>query len=184
LPLITKAALAAFADYNSDKRADAVQNVLCWAFMNLKNLAAKGRLHDAYANPIAKFAIGRHFEGRSLGVTASSTDVMSRYCQSLGRAKTKNYGLAENITDSFESEASAGDGRYPPDRIVQFRMDFHEGWLKQQNPKDREIIRLLAMGERPSDVARKVGVSPACINQYQKRYAKSWNAFISDKKAA
>jgi hypothetical protein len=185
MPVITKSALHAFADYNPDKRAEAVQNILCWAFLNLKNLAASGKLHDAHSRPIAKFAIGRHHEGRSFGTVTSSTDVMSSYCKSLGRVHTvKHYGLAENIADTFEGEASATDGRYPPDRIVQFRMDFYEGWLQQQTTKDKEIIRLLAVGERPSDVARKVGVSPACINQYQKRSRASWNADISDKKEA
>jgi hypothetical protein len=43
-------------------------------------------------------------------------------------------------------------------------MDFHEGWLQQQTPKDREIIRELAMGSTQSEVARKFGVTPACIN--------------------
>jgi hypothetical protein len=107
---------------------------------------------------------------------------MSSFCKSLGRVHTvTNYGLCENVADSFESEASAGDGRHPPDRVVQFKIDFHEGWLQQQSPKDKEIIRLLAVGERPSDVARKVGLTPACINQYQKRYRASWNTYISDK---
>jgi DNA-binding NarL/FixJ family response regulator len=110
---------------------------------------------------------------------------MSSYCKSLGRVHTvKHYGLAENIADTFEGEASATDGRYPPDRIVQFRMDFHEGWLQQQSPKDKEIIRELAMGSTQSEVARKFGVTPACINQYQKRYRASWNAYIADKKEA
>jgi hypothetical protein len=185
MPVITKSALLAFAGYSTDKRADAVQNILCWAFLNLKNLAASGKLHDARSRPIAKFAIGRHHEGRSFGTVTSSTDVMSSYCKSLGRVHTvKHYGLAENIADTFEGEASATDGRYPPDRIVQFRMDFYEGWLKQQSAKDKEIIRELAMGSTQSEVARKFCVTPACINQYQKRYRASWNAYISDKKEA
>jgi aminopeptidase N len=110
---------------------------------------------------------------------------MSSFCRSLGRVHTvKHYGLAENIADTFEGDASAMDGRYPPDRVVQFKMDFYEGWLQQQTPKDKEIIRLLASGETPSNTARLVGLSPACINQYQKRYRASWNDFIKDKKEA
>jgi hypothetical protein len=185
MPVITKSALLAFADYNPDKRAEAVQNILCWAFLNLKNLAASGKLHDARSRPIAKFAIGRHHEGRLFGTTTSSSDVMSSYCKSLGRVHTvKHYGICENVADTYEGEESAMDARYPPDRVVQFKIDFHETWLQQQTPKDKEIIRLLASGETPSNTARLVGVSPACINQYQKRYAKSWNEFIKDKKAA
>jgi len=182
MPFITRLAKRAFAGYNSDRQADAIQNVLVWAFENLKRLASKGRLHDVYAGSLARFAIGRHREGRSLGVTTSSGDVMSQYCQSLGRSNVKNYGLAENITDSFSSEATALDARYPVARTVQFKMDFIEGWLQEQTPKNREIIRLLAMGDIPSEVARKIGMSPATICQYQKRFRASWLAYISDKK--
>jgi DNA-directed RNA polymerase specialized sigma24 family protein len=184
MPFLTKSARHAFAGYNYDKQADAVQNVLVWAFENLKRLASNGRLHDAYAGSLARFAIGRHREGRSLGVVTSSGDVMSSYCQKLGRSKVKNYGLAENISDSFESEATATDARYPVDRTVQFKMDFFEGWLQQQTPKNQEIIRLLAMGNSPSEVARKIGMSPATICQYQKRFRASWNEYIADKKEA
>jgi hypothetical protein len=184
MPFLTKSARRAFAGYNYDKQTDAVQNILCWAFDNLKRLASKGRLHEVYAGSLARFAIGRHREGRSLGVVTSSGDVMSHYCQSLGRSKVKSYGLAENIADSFESEATVTDARYPVDRTVQFKMDFVEGWLQQQTPKNKEIIRLLAMGDIPSEVARKMGVSPACICSYQKRYRASWNEYISDKKEA
>ena len=182
MPVITKSARRAFAGYNSDKQADAVQNVLVWAFENLKRLASKGRFHDVYAGSLARFAISRHHEGRSLGVVTSSGDVMSSFCQNLGRSKVKNYGLAENIADSFESEATATDARYPVARTVQFKIDFFEGWLQEQTPKHQEIIRLLAMGNSPSEVARKCGVSPVYICQSQKRYRASWNEYIADKK--
>ena len=91
-------------------------------------------------------------------------------------SNSQNYGLAENISDSFESEATATDARYPVDRTVQFKMDFFEGWFQQQTPKHKEIIRLLALGNI------QVGVSPTCICQYQKRFRASWNEYIADKK--
>jgi hypothetical protein len=182
MPFITRLARRTFAGYNSDKQADAVQNVLVWAFENLKRLASKGRLHDAYAGSLTRFAVGRHREGRSLGVVTSSGDVMSSYCQSLGRSKVKNYGLAENISDTFASEATALDARCPVHKTVQFKLDFFEGWMQQQTPKHQKIIRLLAMGESPSDVARICGLSPAYICQSQKRYKASWYEYILDKK--
>jgi hypothetical protein len=183
MPVIVKLAIKNFAGYPTDRRSEAIQTTVCWAFLNLKNLAAKGRLHDAYAGAITRFAVGRHHSGRSFGTVTSSTDAMSSFCRSLGRVHTvRNYGLAENITDSFESESTAGDARSSPDKIVQFKIDFHETWLASQSPRDQQIIRLLASGESPSNTARLVGVSPACINQYQKRYAKSWSDFIKDRK--
>ena len=183
LPFLMKSANRAFAGYSPDRRSDAVQNILCWAFLNLKRLASNGRLHDVYAGSLARFAIGRHREGRSLGVVTSSGDVMSHYCQNLGRSKVKNYGLAENIADCFTSEATATDARYPVDRTVQFKMDFFEGWVQEQSERDREIILDLAMGETTGDVARKYGVTDGLISQYRKRYRASWNEYIADKAA-
>jgi hypothetical protein len=167
LPTITKSAKIAFAGYSPDRRDEAVQCVLVWAFMNLKHLAAKGRLDEVYASPVAKYAIGRHRSGRSLGVTTSSTDVMSFYCQSLGRAKTEYYGICENLEDTFVPNAA------------NFRLDF-EDWYYQQEPRDQQIIDDLAMGETLSAVARKHGLTPACIFQYRKRYANSWDKFIKE----
>jgi hypothetical protein len=184
MPFLTKSARRAFAGYNSDKQADAVQNILCWAFLNLKRLASNGRLHEAYAGSLARFAIGRHREGRSLGTVTSSGDVMSQYCQSLGRSKVKNYGLAENIADCFASEATAADARYPVSRTVQFKIDFFQGWLQEQSERDRAIILDLAMGETTGDVARKYGVSDGLISHYRRRYRSSWNEYIADKKEA
>jgi hypothetical protein len=178
-------ALKAFADFGADKRAEATQNAVCWAFQNLKNLAAKGRLHDAYAGALTRFAVGRHNSGRSFGTVTSSGDVTSAYCRSLGRVHAvKNFGLATNISDSFESESTAGDARYPVHRIVALRIDFFETWLANQTPKDQSIIKDLAMGESQSETARRHGITPACVNQYRKRYAQSWDTFIKDKKAA
>jgi hypothetical protein len=182
LPSIKQNARKAFCYHNADKREEAEQAIVALAFEIHRNLALKGRLHDSYPVPISRYAIGKYLEGRSVGVTASSSDVTSAYCQHLGRAKIKNFGLATNISDSFETEMAAMDARCPPDRVVQFRLDFVQGWLASQKPKDKEIIHLLAVGERPSDVARKVGLSPARINPNQKKYAKSWREYIADKK--
>jgi hypothetical protein len=184
LPTIIKAALIAFAKYNYEARAEAVQNVQVWALYLLHQMAANGKLKEAKASPIAQFAIGRHREGRIAGTPCSSTDVLADNCRYLGRSKVKHFGLAENIADTFESEATATDARYPVHRAVQFKLDFHEGWLQQQTAKDQEIIRLLALGWRPSHVAQKIGVSPAYINQCQKRYRDSWYSYIADKKSA
>jgi hypothetical protein len=185
MPSITRLALKAFVGYPPDRQAEAIQNTVCWAFQNLKNLATKGRLHDAYAGALTKFAVGRHNSGRTLGTVTKSGDVMSGFCKSLGRVNAvKNYGICENVADTFEGAATASDARYPVHRAIQFKIDFHETWLQQQTPKDQAIIKELAVGSTQSETARKFGVSPACINQYQKRYAKSWSDFISDKKKA
>jgi hypothetical protein len=182
LPSIKQNAQRAFCYHNADKRQEAEQAIIVLAFEIHRNLALNGRLKDSYPAPISRYAIGKYREGRTGGAPANSTDVTSEHCQFLGRSKVKHYGLAENITDTFQSEASATDARYPVHRAIQFKIDFHETWLQQQTPKDQAIIKELAIGSTQSETARKFGVTPACINQYQKRYAKSWSDFIKDRK--
>jgi hypothetical protein len=54
MPVITKSARIAFAGYNQDRRAEAVQNILCCAFLNLKNLAASGKTSRCSLTPDCK----------------------------------------------------------------------------------------------------------------------------------
>jgi len=46
---------------------------------------------------------------------------------------------------------------------VQFKIDFFEGWLPQQSPRDQEIILDLAKGHTTGEVAKKHGVSDGAI---------------------
>ena len=184
MPKIIKNAKYAFQNYAADRQDEAIQSVLVTAFENVKQLAEQGRLDDAFATPISRFAIGRHREGRPGGVPSCSTDVTSERCRWLGRSTVKNYGLALQIADSFESMATATDARYPVHKTVALRIDFFENWLKNQTPKDQEIIKDLAYGHSTNDVSRKYGLSAGRISQLRKSYATSWYQFVSDKKEA
>lgn len=179
LPLIRQIASKAFKEYSTDRREDAVNDVIASAFINLKQLAEAGKLDEAYATPIAVFAVKRYRSGRRCGVPQSSTDVMAEHCRFLGRVKVHNFGLAEHIADTFESEATAVDARYPVHKTVQLKIDFFQTWFRQQTPRDQQIIRDLAIGETTGDAAKKYGVSAASISQYRRRYADSWYAFIN-----
>jgi hypothetical protein len=180
LPLITKTASIVFSKCKAAAREEAVQNTEAWAFVFLRQLAAKGRLEEAKATPLAWFGIKYHREGRIVGSSCSTVDVLSERWQYLGRAQVVTEGSAgEGILDAFISDSTIVDAWCSVDRMVQFKLDFFEGWFRQQTPRDREIIRDLAMGETTGDVAKKYKVSAGLISQYRKRYAESWNAFIN-----
>ena len=179
LPGITNYAKRAFHDYDPDRRDDAVGEVIAWAFVLVKQLAEAGKLDEAFATPIAMFAIKRFRSGRRVGAGQNSTDVTSPHCQLLGRSQVLNFGLADRIADSFESEATAADARYPVHRTVQLRIDFFQTWLRQQSHRDQQIIRDLAMGETTNDVSRKYGFSAGRISQLRRTFADSWYSFIN-----
>jgi len=171
-----------FEDRDPNFIEEIEQSVQVFAYESILSLAKKGRLCDAYATILAQFGIRKHLTGRPGGLRSNSRDVFGEMCKYLGRSKIKHYGLAENITDSFESESTANDGRYPIHRTVALKIDFFENWFAHQTPKDQEIIRLLAYGETTGDVAKKYNVSPAMVTYWRRKYEKSWNEFISDPK--
>lgn len=179
MPAIQKIARHAFKEHDADRKDEAVQSVFVAAFQNIKHLAEQGRLDEAFATPIAVFAIKGHRCGRIGGVPQNSTDAFGERCRWLGRSTIKNYGLATEITDSFESEATASDARYPVHKTVQLKMDFFENWYRQQTPKDQEAMKMLAVGETTGDVAKHFGVSPGAVSQWRRRFADSWYAFIN-----
>ena len=181
MPTITKKANIAFMTLDPDRKDDAVQSVLVSAFLNLKQLAAKGRLDDAYATPIARFAIMFYRSGHVAGVPDNSKDVLNDRCRFIGRAKVEHCGLALDITDSFELEETATDSRYPVDKTVQLRIDY-AAWCRSQSRQDRKIIKDLANGESTNNVARKYGVAPSTVSTWRKWYADDWNEFINPTK--
>jgi len=178
MPKITRKASIAFKDYDPDRKENAVQSVLVTAFINLKQLAAKGRLEEAYATPIARFAIMSYRCGRIGGVPDNSKDVMNDRCRYVGRSRIEHSGLALEITDSFESEATARDARYPVHKTVQLRIDYSD-WCRSQSRTDRKIIKDLSKGETTNNVAKKYGVAPSTVSTWRRWYADSWNEFIN-----
>lgn len=182
LPAITATAKRAFRMYDPDRRDDAVQSVVVAAFQNIKQLAANGKLDEAFATPLAVYGIKGYRCGRIGGVSQSSTDVFAERCRWLNRSKVVNYGIAEGISDTFESEASAVDARYPVHRVVEFRIDFFETWLKTRSERDQKVIGEMAMGATTGEIAKKYGVSPGAVSQWRKRFADSWNEFINPAK--
>ena len=155
------------------------QSVQVYSYESILSLAQKGRLCDAYATTLAQYGIRRYMVGRPGGLRQSSTDVTSPRCQYLGRSKVKHYGLCEHIADTFQSEATVVDGRYPVHKTVALRIDFFETWLANQSRRDQEIIKDMAYGETTNDLAMKYGVSAASISCYRRKYADSWYAFIN-----
>ena len=106
---LSKTALLAFASKGYEARDEAVQNTKVWALVLLHQLAVDGRLEEAKAMPIARFAVGRHCEGRIAGTPTSTVDVLADRCKSLGRV---NVVHDDTIAGSFQSEATKVSARY------------------------------------------------------------------------
>ena len=181
MPGIRNYVQIAYSNRNRNATEDAEQSVLFYALTAIRSLAAKGRLEDAHPTILAGYGLRRHRIGRVGGVRENCRDVLAERCQHLRRTEVLHQGLCEHIADTFQSEATVVDGRYPVHRTVALRIDFFETWLAKQTPRDQQIIKDMAYGETTNDLARKYGVSAASISQYRRKYEKSWNEFINPK---
>ena len=151
--------------YRADNFDDAVQELVTLAYTIYRSLVEQGKA--IFYSPIVKFAIGRYKEGRRF-IGYNSTDVLSEGTKALGRTDVCN---GDTLYFLFSRQDVA--------HSVEFRLDF-DGWLQRQTLRDKKIIRLLIMGENPSTIAKRVGVTPATITYSRRRYSKSWKKYLAD----
>ena len=61
---------------------------------------------------------------------------------------------------------------------VAFRLDFGS-WLEDLPERDRQMMMMLASGEKPVDVAARLGISQAAVSQRRKVWKHRWEDFIA-----
>jgi hypothetical protein len=67
----------------------------------------------------------------------------------------------------------------PPDEQAAFRLDF-AAWLKRLTPRERRLIRAMALNERTQDLARECELSPGRISQMRREFHDGWATFCGD----
>ena len=75
--------------------------------------------------------------------------------------------------------AVADSRRTDPAEAACFRVDF-EHWMCGLPARERQVVMALAEGERPSVVARNIGVSAGRLSQLRGELRASWLAFCGD----
>jgi hypothetical protein len=149
-----------------DDLDDALQELSCIAFDLYRALVEKGK--QTYFTPLMEYAILRYNDGRRFN-GSNSVDAMSEQTRNKGRSKINREDALYFIADRKTNVAKS----------VGFKIDFDD-WYHKQTPKDKDIIHDLAMGETPSDIARKHGQSPASITYRRQYYAKNWKDYEAD----
>ena len=157
---------------------DVIQELVGFALETYRSLIKRGK--EVYFTPIMKYAIKRYQEGRRF-TGSNTTDILSEQTQKLGRSDTCQL----SVFDGEPGHRGFCFHQQQPDvfDMVQMRIDY-QTWLSDQSPRDQEIVKALSYGFTTNEVAKMHGVSAALISQYRKKYANSWNAFISDKEMA
>jgi len=157
-----------------DDLDDVIQELSTIAYELYLSLVHRGKA--VFYSPLARYATQRYQEGRRF-IGYNSTDALSEGTRQAGRSEVAMFSQFDMTDGSLDfligEQSDVSEG-------VSFRIDFFDGWLQEQTHRDKKIIRLLAMGEQPTTVAKRVGVTPATITYSRRRYAKSWNKYRTD----
>jgi hypothetical protein len=81
LPKITEHARFHFRHLFSDRREEAVQEVVCNCCLAYARLVEQGRAESATWSSLAKYAVAQLRTGRRVGTSLNIKDISSPYCQ-------------------------------------------------------------------------------------------------------
>jgi hypothetical protein len=171
LPAIRRHLMVAFRGLDLEARDEAVQEGVCNALVAYHRLYQQGKLDQAYATPLAKYAVRQFHDGRKVGGKLNVHDVSSPYCRRLRQV------ILERL-DRWDKEEGwveilVEDRHATPADTARVRIDFG-AWLRTLPRRDRKVAIDLAAGDRTIDVARKYGLSEGRISQLRKELHLSW----------
>ena len=175
LPVIVNYVRPAFRELGPEAKAEAVQEAVANALVAYARLVEQGRESLAFATVLARFAVAQVRAGRQVGGRLNAQDISSQYCQQRKRIRLGRLDRFDPQENCWQ-ETIVEDHRTPILDQVCFRIDFPV-WLGRLTARQREIVRALALGHRPGEVARRFRISPARISQLRQEFFDSWQAF-------
>lgn len=175
LPTIRHHVCEAFRQVPGEERAEVTQEAIANACVAFARLAQRGRAHYRFAVPLARYAVAQVRAGRRIGGTQGVRDVLSWRTQHLRRFRVEQLEPFQDRTGNW-IDAVVADRRTPVPEQVCFRIDFPV-WLGRLTARQRKIVRALALGHRPGEVARRFRISPARISQLRQEFFDSWQEF-------
>ena len=170
LPAIQSHARRASRRLSASDREEAVQAVVALAAIAYARLVRQGCADQAYAAPLAKYAVKQYRAGRLAGGRVNSRDVGSRSCQRRGCVVEALDQCAQALCDSRRAN---------PAETAAIRIDLSE-WLQTLTPRDRRVVWALATGEPAGRVAEMFRLTAGRVSQLRCRLAESWRQFVGD----
>jgi hypothetical protein len=177
-PTISRQLVYAFRPIPAHQREDLIQEGLATAFLLFRRLVQSDNATRPSATPLARFAICRIRDNRTLGVRRSPHDAACRIA-------ANRHGFRIVSLDRFERRAACwsslpvfSNQTSVPDQVA-FRLDFRQ-WLDNQSSRNRLIVEALASGDSPSEAASRFRISRGRISQLRRQFFDSWTAFQGD----
>jgi hypothetical protein len=174
-----------------DRRADRVAETVALAWTWLVRLHERGKDVARFPTVFISLAARAVKCGRRATGMEKAQDAMSFVAQ-------RRHGFAvERFLPSCNERRdghSRFEGERPSDAVeerlrentvtpvvdqVQFRIDF-PAWMATLTPRERKIIRVMAINERTEDLSAKFTVSPGRISQMRRDFHTGWRRYCGD----
>jgi len=178
LPAIVKQVRFAFRRLGPEARAEALQNCVANAMIAYARLYELGKVALAYPSALGRYAISQTKDFRVVGGHLAIRDVLSPYCQTKKNVRVERLDKFDRVEDQWQ-EIIIEDRHCGPFDVVRTKLDF-AAWLRSLPIKSRRIAKMLANGERTTDVARRFSLSDGRVSQYRSELLASWRRFVGD----
>ena len=175
LPRIRQQAAYRLRRLPTEKRAEAVQEVVASTFVSYVQLVERGKAELAFAGPLARYAACQYLRGRRVGSRMNACDVTSDYCRQKKDSSLEHLDRIDESTGEWE-ELVVEDRHSTPAEVATTRIDFG-AWLESLPERTKRVAEMLATGEATSHVARMFGCSASRISQFRRELYEAWRVF-------
>ena len=175
LPTIEQQAAHRLRGTPRHEREELLAEAIAIAFCMFVTLAKRGKIHLAFATPLADYGCRQAISGRRAGDRLNVNDITSRHCQKRKRVRVERLDRFD-VQKGHWREAVVEDHRTPVPDQAAFRCDF-PAWLKTLPDRERQIAETLSTGEGTATTAKQFGVSSARISQLRRKLHKAWWEF-------
>jgi hypothetical protein len=128
----------------------------------------------ARPSPLVRYAVSQVRSGRRVGCRLNSHDVLSEYAQ---RQKGIQIERLDHLDLDGEWRAAlVEDHSTPVVEQAAFRIDF-PAWLNRLAPRQRQIVKFLALDNSTSEAARHFRLSAPRISQLRRELHHDWMQF-------
>jgi hypothetical protein len=177
LPAIRRHVRFAFRHLDLESRAEAAQEAIAFAFLAYARLVQLGKTDLVYSSVLAKFAVSRVHNGRSIGRRLNVNDISSAWCQRRRDICVESLDRRDGL--GGWREVLLTDHRSSPADLAAARIDI-ACWLGKLTWQTRRIARDLAMGYSTGEVAHRHGLSSGRISQVRRHLYDAWCRFQGD----
>src|SRR5271157_3025020 len=173
IPIIRGHARISFPGKGPEEQEELAAECVANAFRAYARLVELGKRHLIYPSVLARYAVMQVREGRRVGGTLNTHDVLSRYAQLRKHIVVERLDKFDPGANEWQEAVIEDHETAVPDQAA-FRIDF-PAWLKQHKPLKRRVAKALALGYTTGEAAKRFELSPARISQLRKEFELSWD---------